>query len=289
MNPVRRTIELQRGRLTAACGKHTGLHPSESMLVQDGLPPPARYRAMVVIILGIALFVLDGTIVNLALPGIARDLHATAGQAVWVINAYQVATLALLLPCATLGDLVGYRRVYLSGLVLFTTRVARMHAGGFAAAAGCGARNPGAGRGRDHVGECGAGALDLPQTHARARYRDQFAGRGNSLGRRAIDRRRHPVGCVMALAVCPEPAAWPGGAVAGVSRTATKSCDATVECAAVMARRAAQRADVQPGVPGGRRAGHQLRQFRDVFQTSEAAWPCWWVAFWSVWSICADS
>lgn len=91
------------------------------MLVQDGLPPPARYRAMVVIILGLALSVLDATILNLALPGIARDLQATAAQAVWVVNAYQVAALALLLPCATLGDLVGYRRVYLSGLVLFTT------------------------------------------------------------------------------------------------------------------------------------------------------------------------
>ncbi len=90
------------------------------MPVQDGLPPPARYRAMAVIILGIALSVLDGTIVNLALPGIARDLHASAAQAVWVVNAYQVAILALLLPCATLGDLVGYRRVYLSGLALFT-------------------------------------------------------------------------------------------------------------------------------------------------------------------------
>jgi len=90
------------------------------MPIQDGLPAPARYRAMVVIILGIALSVLDGTIVNLALPGIARDLHASAAQAVWVVNAYQVAIVALLLPCATLGDLVGYRRVYLSGLALFT-------------------------------------------------------------------------------------------------------------------------------------------------------------------------
>ena len=75
---------------------------------------------MVVIILGIAMTVLDGTIVNLALPGITRDLHASAAQAVWVINAYQVGTLGLMLPCATLGDLVGYRRVYLSGLALFT-------------------------------------------------------------------------------------------------------------------------------------------------------------------------
>lgn len=75
---------------------------------------------MAVIILGIALSVLDGTIVNLALPGIARDLNASPAQSVWVVNAYQLATLALLLPCATLGDLVGYRRVYLGGVALFT-------------------------------------------------------------------------------------------------------------------------------------------------------------------------
>ena len=88
--------------------------------VHDGLPAPLRARAMMVIILGISLSVLDGTIVNLALPGIARDLQASAAQAVWVVNAYQVAILAVLLPFATLGDLVGYRRVYLTGLALFT-------------------------------------------------------------------------------------------------------------------------------------------------------------------------
>jgi len=90
------------------------------MLVQDGLPTPARYHAMGVIILGMTLSVLDGTIVNLALPGIARELHASAPQTVWVVNAYQVATLGLLLPCAALGDQIGYRRVYLWGLSLFT-------------------------------------------------------------------------------------------------------------------------------------------------------------------------
>lgn len=86
----------------------------------DGLATPARHYAMGVIILGLALAVLDGTIVNLALPGIARDLHASPSLTVWVVNAYQVATLGLLLPCATLGDLIGYRRVYLGGVVLFT-------------------------------------------------------------------------------------------------------------------------------------------------------------------------
>ena len=75
---------------------------------------------MAVIILGIALSVLDGTIMNLALPAIARDLNASASQSIWVVNAYQLAILAFLLPCATLGDLFGYRRVYLGGLLLFS-------------------------------------------------------------------------------------------------------------------------------------------------------------------------
>lgn len=90
------------------------------MLVQDGLPARERTRALLVIILGIVMAVLDGTIVNLALPDITRELNATAAQSIWVINAYQVATLALLLPLASLGDIVGYRRVYLVGLSVFT-------------------------------------------------------------------------------------------------------------------------------------------------------------------------
>nr|WP_278875679.1 MFS transporter [Variovorax paradoxus] len=81
---------------------------------------PARQRAMLVIILGIMVAVLDGTIVNLALPGIARELQASPSHAIWVVNAYQIATLVMLLPLASLGDLVGYRRVYLVGMAVFT-------------------------------------------------------------------------------------------------------------------------------------------------------------------------
>jgi DHA2 family multidrug resistance protein-like MFS transporter len=86
----------------------------------DGLDQPARQRAMLVIILGIMVAVLDGTIVNLALPGIARELQASPSHAIWVVNAYQIATLVMLLPLASLGDLVGYRRVYLVGMAVFT-------------------------------------------------------------------------------------------------------------------------------------------------------------------------
>lgn len=85
----------------------------------DGLPQPARNRAMLVIILGIGMAVLDGSIVNLALPGIARELNASAAHAIWVVNAYQIATLVMLLPLAALGERLGYRRVYFAGMALF--------------------------------------------------------------------------------------------------------------------------------------------------------------------------
>ncbi len=86
----------------------------------DGLSQPERGWAMLVIILGLIVAVLDGTIVNLALPGIARELNASPSQSIWVVNAYQIATLVMLLPLASLGDLVGYRRVYLVGMAVFT-------------------------------------------------------------------------------------------------------------------------------------------------------------------------
>ncbi len=88
--------------------------------VPDGLPQPARSRAMLVIILGLTLGVMDISIVNLALPGIARELQAGASDAIWIVNAYQLAALVLLLPLAALGDRLGYRRVYLVGMAVFT-------------------------------------------------------------------------------------------------------------------------------------------------------------------------
>ena len=74
---------------------------------------------MLVIILGLTLAVLDSSVLNLALPGIARELNANASQAIWVVNAYQIAALVLLLPLAALGDRLGYRRVYLVGMAVF--------------------------------------------------------------------------------------------------------------------------------------------------------------------------
>ncbi len=63
--------------------------------------------------------VLDSSIANIALPTIAAELQAPAALSIWVINAYQLAITALLLPLSALGDRIGYRRVYLPGLAIF--------------------------------------------------------------------------------------------------------------------------------------------------------------------------
>jgi DHA2 family multidrug resistance protein-like MFS transporter len=85
----------------------------------DGLPTPARYLAALAIWLAIAMAVLDSAIANIALPTIARELHAAPANAVWIINAYQLAITVLLLPLAAMGDRIGYHRVYLPALGVF--------------------------------------------------------------------------------------------------------------------------------------------------------------------------
>ncbi|HEX7689219.1 MAG TPA: MFS transporter [Burkholderiaceae bacterium] len=86
----------------------------------DGLPLPQRYASMLAIAVGITMAVLDSSVANIALPSIARQLGVDPAGAVWVINAYQLAIVVLLLPLAALGERIGYRRVYLAGLALFT-------------------------------------------------------------------------------------------------------------------------------------------------------------------------
>jgi DHA2 family multidrug resistance protein-like MFS transporter len=86
----------------------------------DGLPLPQRNWAILTIALGIVMAVVDGAIANVALPTIARDLDASPAFSIWIVNGYQLAVTISLLPLASLGEIVGYRRVYVAGLVLFT-------------------------------------------------------------------------------------------------------------------------------------------------------------------------
>lgn len=64
--------------------------------------------------------VLDGTIANVALPTIARELTITPSVSIWIINAFQIAVTATLVAFASIGGLVGYARVYRIGAVVFT-------------------------------------------------------------------------------------------------------------------------------------------------------------------------
>jgi DHA2 family multidrug resistance protein-like MFS transporter len=90
------------------------------MVERDGLPAPQRYWAAATIWLALTISVLDGSIANVALPTIAGDLSAPPAEAIWVVNAYQLAIVISLLPMAAVGEMVGFRRVFQVGVAVFT-------------------------------------------------------------------------------------------------------------------------------------------------------------------------
>ena len=77
-------------------------------------------RAVAGVLIAVSLATLDTAIANTALPAIAADLHTTAAASVWVVNAFQLAIVATVLPMAALGDIIGHRRICIGGLALFT-------------------------------------------------------------------------------------------------------------------------------------------------------------------------
>src|SRR3981081_4204344 len=80
----------------------------------------SRWLALVVLCAGMLMIVLDQTIVNVALPSIQRDLSFTQSSLAWVVNAYLIAFVGLLLLAGRLGDLIGRKRMFLIGLTIFT-------------------------------------------------------------------------------------------------------------------------------------------------------------------------
>src|SRR5919107_1713867 len=80
----------------------------------------ARWLALYVVCLGDLMIVLDGTIVNVALPSIRDDLGFSQTSLAWVVNAYLLTFGGFLLLGGRLGDLFGHRRLFLAGITLFT-------------------------------------------------------------------------------------------------------------------------------------------------------------------------
>ncbi len=86
---------------------------------RDGLPPGRRRIAYLSLAFATFMAVLDGSIANTALPQIARDLHASPTESIWVINAFQLAVVSSILPFAALGQLYGPARIYRIGVPIF--------------------------------------------------------------------------------------------------------------------------------------------------------------------------
>ncbi len=86
----------------------------------DGLVGRQHVMALTAVLLAVAMATLDTAIANTALPTIADSLHVTEAQVIWVVNAYQLAVIAVLLPFAASGEILGLGRVFAAGTMLFT-------------------------------------------------------------------------------------------------------------------------------------------------------------------------
>ncbi|PWC57923.1 multidrug ABC transporter [Azospirillum sp. TSH7] len=103
----------------------TVARPAASPL-SEGLSGFRRVAAVASILTAIVLVVLDGAVVNIALPTIADTLGVAPAESVWIVTGYQLALVVALLPAGALGESLGYRKVFAGGVLLFT-----------AASAGC--------------------------------------------------------------------------------------------------------------------------------------------------------
>ncbi|ASO20498.1 DHA2 family multidrug resistance protein-like MFS transporter [Actinoalloteichus hoggarensis] len=81
--------------------------------------PAHRWTVLLTVSLGLLLISVDMTVLYTALPTLTADLHADASEKLWIINAYPLVMAGLLMGAGTLGDRVGHRRMYLTGLLVF--------------------------------------------------------------------------------------------------------------------------------------------------------------------------
>src|SRR4030095_6371201 len=139
---------------------------------------PQRYWAILTLMVGLAMSCLDTAIVNVALPVIAKDLHTSAADSIWVVNAYQLAVMISLLPFASFGDIFGYRRVYRFGLVLYTAAALISATAGSLGMLVVGRGLAGVGAGGALRGLGAAGVMSVTTALVRYTYPRRQLGRG---------------------------------------------------------------------------------------------------------------
>ena len=89
------------------------------MSTEKNVIMPRQYLAVVAVLAAIMMGVLDGTIMNVALPTLSDEFGVSASDIIWVVNAYQLIVTMLLLGFAAIGDIFGYKRVFLCGVSTF--------------------------------------------------------------------------------------------------------------------------------------------------------------------------
>ncbi|HIE5648699.1 TPA: MFS transporter, partial [Stenotrophomonas maltophilia] len=92
---------------------------SQSLADAPALSRARRWSLLFTVAAGLLLVTLDNSVLYTALPTLTAELSASAGQALWIINAYPLVMAGLLLGAGTLGDRIGHRRMFLIGLVVF--------------------------------------------------------------------------------------------------------------------------------------------------------------------------
>ncbi|HTX29626.1 MAG TPA: MFS transporter [Streptosporangiaceae bacterium] len=97
------------------------IHTRNSPAARPGAggPSPARWLALAVLCVSLLIVTLDNTVLNVALPTLVRDLHATTTELQWIVDAYVMVFAGLLLVAGSLADRVGRKRVFLAGLAAF--------------------------------------------------------------------------------------------------------------------------------------------------------------------------
>jgi len=102
-----------------AAGRNGQLPRSEATSGHEGLPAPRRWLAVASVSLGTILTTISASMINVALPTLAREFHVSSASSVLVVTVYQLVLMMTLLPFSALGDRYGHRAVYQYGQLVF--------------------------------------------------------------------------------------------------------------------------------------------------------------------------
>jgi EmrB/QacA subfamily drug resistance transporter len=117
-SPARSASSPGPDRPAAAAGRDAAEHGGRADARWPG-GHPLRRRILLVLCLSLLIVVIDNTILNTALPTLARVLHAGTSSLQWITDAYTLCFAALLIPAGALGDRFGRRRSLIAGLTVF--------------------------------------------------------------------------------------------------------------------------------------------------------------------------